>query len=628
MRIWPALLLLGLFLGTRALARGWLGLSFDAAAFESWQVLDPGLLERDLLRSLLYLHSQPPLFNLFLGLGLKLAPGRAAACFDLAFLAISFLGLLGSFALVRELGASRRVALVAAALQALSATWIVYESWLFYTLPTAVLLTWCCVWLARAARGVRGAAWWFSLLVTAVAFLRSTYHLLWVVAAVGLLMVASRREPQARRAAWRASSACLLTVVALYAKNGLIVGSFASSSWLGMSLAMQTTDRLEPQTREAWIRRGTLDPVAAIPAFSPLGDYPPAWRAIPAGTPQHPALTAPTKAGGGPNFNHVAYVQIAHASLRTAWGVTRRRPDLLASSVRTAVLAWLKPPNDYDFVWRLRDRLGAWDRLHSRWILWSSSTPAGPGPCRALFVLAALTLAVPLVRRSGERRHTLLLLALPILTIGLNLCVGSLVETEENNRFRVEVEPLIWALGIWAASDLAGRWREWGFRRSGGLLPAEPQLSHQVDDDHQVADQQHRARDREPVRDLVDLDGDVEPAGGRTQPLGPAPGVPQAVGLGQTDGGVGRRQGGEGPQPGVGRPAGGVDEDPWETAGRVEVEVRDDLLGQQLQVVVQQSQGAAAGGEHQRTLRSLEQRDRPQASLRFHGRIRTTVRPV
>ena len=48
------------------------------------QYLDPLLLENDLLRSLFYLHSQPPLFNFFLGAILKVSP-MPALSYELLF---------------------------------------------------------------------------------------------------------------------------------------------------------------------------------------------------------------------------------------------------------------------------------------------------------------------------------------------------------------------------------------------------------------------------------------------------------------------------------------------------------------------------------------------------------------
>lgn len=54
------------------------GVRFDMTPLEEfWQYLDVNLLRSRLLESLWYLHSQPPLYNLYLGLVLKLTPNLA-----------------------------------------------------------------------------------------------------------------------------------------------------------------------------------------------------------------------------------------------------------------------------------------------------------------------------------------------------------------------------------------------------------------------------------------------------------------------------------------------------------------------------------------------------------------------
>lgn len=61
------------------------GGSYIASPLDSAkQFLDPTLLQHDLLSSLWYLHSQPPLFNLFLGLVLK-AASDPAVFYELCF---------------------------------------------------------------------------------------------------------------------------------------------------------------------------------------------------------------------------------------------------------------------------------------------------------------------------------------------------------------------------------------------------------------------------------------------------------------------------------------------------------------------------------------------------------------
>ena len=153
-RYGPELILLLAFAATRLAARLVFGLRFDADVRHYWHVLDYPLLANDLLRSLFYLHDQPPLYNLAIGAVLKWVPEPfGPRVWEAALLAASYLGIVAIYALLVELGAPRGAALAAALVQTLSTTWLVYESWLFYTLPVAVLMTWAAVWLARAARG-------------------------------------------------------------------------------------------------------------------------------------------------------------------------------------------------------------------------------------------------------------------------------------------------------------------------------------------------------------------------------------------------------------------------------------------------------------------------------------------
>ncbi len=419
---------------------------------------------------MLFQHGQPPLFNLFLGVVLNAAGDHASLAFDAVFLALGLALLLAIHALLSELGVPPPVALAATAVQAFSTTLLVYECWLFNTLPTAVLLAWGSVWLARATRGRRSAVLAFAAAVTAVALLRSTYHLVWALAALALLLVA---VPAARRRATAlAALVALLPVLGLYAKNAALVGSFSSSSWMGMNFARMTTDRLDAATRARWSATGELPSVARVPAFSPLADYPDAVRSPPPGTPAHPALTAPVKSDGNDNLNHAAYAVIAREYLRGARRVITRRPRVYLSAVREAWLTWLRPPTAYEFVEAQQQSLGRWDALHSRLVLWSRPGPRGDGPSLAV---AAAGLLVPLALAAtpaGERKRRLLLLAFPLLAIAVNAVVGNLAEVEENNRFRVEVEPLVWVLGVWAAADLARRVRGASSPRGSGRAEA------------------------------------------------------------------------------------------------------------------------------------------------------------
>lgn len=53
-----------------------------------WQNLDVLMLQQNLLESVYYQHSQPPLFNLFLGIVVKLFPKNYSMVFSLIYHAI------------------------------------------------------------------------------------------------------------------------------------------------------------------------------------------------------------------------------------------------------------------------------------------------------------------------------------------------------------------------------------------------------------------------------------------------------------------------------------------------------------------------------------------------------------
>jgi hypothetical protein len=72
-----------IFAASELLARA-LGIRFASETFGTlYQYLDPAILRGDLARGLYYLHAQPPLFNLELGVVLKLFPESFPRAFSI-----------------------------------------------------------------------------------------------------------------------------------------------------------------------------------------------------------------------------------------------------------------------------------------------------------------------------------------------------------------------------------------------------------------------------------------------------------------------------------------------------------------------------------------------------------------
>ncbi|MBU6282427.1 hypothetical protein KGQ64_09320, partial [bacterium] len=225
-----AALLAAAFVASRVFVDRVLGLHFDPSALV-WcvQFLDPALLRDDLARSLWWLHAQPPLFNLFLGLGMK-AFSETGPGFGLVFRAASLSLVLALHALLRRLGVRRGPALATSLVFLASPALLYCECWLYYTLFEALFLGLACLGFARLLeRPTPGRLAGFLAWPTLLCLLRSTFQPAWLLAVAAVPMLALP-ELRRRGAAWAVVAALLLPPVAWCAKNASVFGFFGRRS--------------------------------------------------------------------------------------------------------------------------------------------------------------------------------------------------------------------------------------------------------------------------------------------------------------------------------------------------------------------------------------------------------------
>ncbi len=410
-----------------------------------YQYLDPAILREDLVRGVFYLHAQPPLFNLFLGAVLKLFPTASPTIFSFVF-GMTALGLLLGMAwLMRKLEVSDAVSGIVLLMFALSPNFPVYRNWLFYTLPVAALLVLGGICLQRHLDSGR----WLPLggflaSATSLMMMRSVYHPLWLIVLVAAL---APLVPVSRRRGLLTGSVVVVLLVALwFLKNLLLVGSFSGSTWLGMSIAKRwpvSQAEIAELKRDGslppfWHRRPFQEP-KELAAFGFFGEA----------RSDHPALDAPYKTNGEPNFNHRDYVTISDSMLDGDLHLLRRFPARYLQRVATAILLFLQPgPNsvdflvDYDFapVNRYRGWLTRYVFLGgeiSRPIrMWE------PPPSLTLLIFPVLlwTGARAVWRAPSEMRPLLLYMLVNVVWV---FAVTNLVEIGENDRMRWEVEPFL-----------------------------------------------------------------------------------------------------------------------------------------------------------------------------------------
>lgn len=453
-RNWPLAALLGAF-GLSRIAYALMGVRFDPSSLTwFWQYIDPGLLVSDFGRSILYLHSQPPAMNLFLGLVLRLFPGSETAAFWACYLALGVGLTVCLYLLLKNLGLAPLFAAGLTALFVVSPTCVLYENWLFYTYPVCVALVFaalCCLSFLKRPRLLSSVLLFSSLGLVALTW--SLFHLGWLAGCGAALFVFRRRE-------WRRIALGLALPLALlsgwYAKNAVLFGEFTASTWFGMNFSKMTNSMLRFEERRELQAAGTISAISLVPPFSDLEKYEPHLEPVP--LTGIPVLDQRRKPNGIPNFNNVAYIRVSRAYAKDAGRIIAAKPAAYLRGLAEALLIFFTPADAYLFLAPNRARIEPVARVFSTAFTgqfshrldrelrrtnpaaYYSQALANTGFLLIAAYAAAFLYGVLLLRRRQQPAGRTMLFLWMILVYAF--LVGNSTEVGENNRFRFVLDPL------------------------------------------------------------------------------------------------------------------------------------------------------------------------------------------
>lgn len=234
-----------------------------------WQLPSVAFMKTRPLESILYWHAYP---SGFVAYWTFLIHGFGESAAKVVYQWVNLILAAGlapaAYLIVLALVPSRRAALVAAVLVALSPSLPLYAAYYLYDLPTLVLLTFSVACIARYQLSGRRigslvAALW---LLGALVCLRSFFHL--GLCFLLLIWILSRRP--GLRMGFLAVIA-IIAPFAMYVKNYLLFGAFGASTMLGFNLSKVNVAPLSETEARALGSQGILPPIVArYPLFYPL----------------------------------------------------------------------------------------------------------------------------------------------------------------------------------------------------------------------------------------------------------------------------------------------------------------------------------------------------------------------
>ena len=442
-----------------------------------WQLIPWDILSADPVRSVFYLHIQPPLWNLLLGTTAWVSPfsDRLTLQALMAIIGIAVAWL--AAVLARRLGLSRNTAVVVALIATLHPEVFKGAFEPTYELATAGLLLLVLIAVADLSRkeNVRRSLVILASAVTVTALTRSLFHPVWAILIVlfGLWLTRHRIN-------WK-SSVLVLSIPVIFmgswmAKNEVMFGHTTMSSWFGMNLQRAVIPVLPKDDLDEMYAKGQISDIAMIGPFGKYELYENVFEdCVP--TRSHRSLAEPMRTTDqwSPNFNFECFLPLYDQAGKDAIAVIKEHPEAWLEgrlwSLRTTIAVSPIPSESKSEVMTGLDRVFSMARLDFGGVLSTKGwgTPIyGQLEAHADFGLMLIPMYLTigwiglwqilqrLRRKQLNAASTIYVVG--SFTVAFTVIVGAIAELGEQSRFRTMIDPIVTVMFLALVIPVVQRW--------------------------------------------------------------------------------------------------------------------------------------------------------------------------
>jgi hypothetical protein len=420
-------------------------------------LLDPVTLKDNLLHGLWSLHAQPPLFNVFVGIMLKLNPYISMhITFPVLYFCLGLFICLGSYFLLKILGASSRMAFVGSLAVMFFPPLVQSERWMHPSYPLAALIlggAFLAYYFVKK-RSFKFFAWFFALMSVLV-LTRGVFHLLlWLLPLMVLaaVLIYKLKLPK-KRYYILVMAVFFLLSGSIYVKNYVQYGMFTSSTWQGMNIAV-TTHYVKESDIQKLVNEKIITPLALIPRLSDPLVYNEYYH-LPLKT-GNEDLDSLKKSTGYPNYNNWIYPVASKEYQSNTLKILVRHPVQYLMSVANEVYVFFG-----FFQYREFDNFRNWGsaRVHTRLdkILFDITAYPLPLFMAVLFasviywLLKKLKSGVNFSQAGPEKQAEYTLIIFIFFALVYTFCLAISASAGEANFLRIPIDPLFVSLAVLSA---------------------------------------------------------------------------------------------------------------------------------------------------------------------------------
>ena len=434
---------------------------------QQMHLISPDMFRNNLLESVFFLHAQPPLFNLFIGIILMLFPVNSIPVFHFIYMVIGLMFMLSLFLLMTRLGVSGKISAVLTVLFIVSPPVIQFENILYYTYPVVTFLCMAALFLHRFLGSARlRDGFIFFTLMSLVVLTRSLFHIAWFYLIFSVLLFFMRHE-------WKriilVSCIPMLLVTFSYGKNLYVFGSFSNSSWLGMNISRITTLMLPEDERILLTAQGKISELSLIRPFSGIWVYRDKGYKSKSVKTNIPVLDQEYYPSGGNNYNNIEYPRLSKQYLKDAIYIVLHCPHEYMEGLSRSFRNYFFPTSDwFAMFWQLlgnREKILYLEKFYNFVIFGQVFNYNDPTLQKGyyheeysqyfakigFFILigfcTGVCYCIRLMLKAFFKKPVNTACALTLLFFLINIAyvtvIGNFLEVGENQRFRFNIDPFI-----------------------------------------------------------------------------------------------------------------------------------------------------------------------------------------
>lgn len=397
------------------------------------QYLDITLLKSNLFESILYLHSQPPLFNFLIGAFEILFGDYSLFVFFVLFQIIGLMTVVLGFRILEFIEVNKKVSFILIIFYALSPATIVYENLFYYTHPIISFLIFSCYQLLVFIKSEKPiniflffVGLWFAVFTT------SFFHISWfLLILLSLLFVLKSK----RKTILKASALPLILIFALYFKNYLVFDQFNSSSWIGLNLSRITVHQLDKNLKQKLVESKQLSELTNLAPFTHYSDLNSAGIKYFNKKTGVEILDQTIKSSNRTNFNNIGYLWISKQVLKDDLYVIQNYPGAYLAGITRAFALYFDSPTKYKLLTSNIYKFRTYDKFFSAFVYGSSSNTK-TGYTTIFLIVLILSASFYLLIKLNNNLSIKIFLLFALINVLYVMFVGNTLEFGENNRFR------------------------------------------------------------------------------------------------------------------------------------------------------------------------------------------------